>query len=111
MKTLVALVGMKYLGTESLIASLPQGQALALVRKLNNPHDPLAIEVWALDQHVGYVRASQNREIAMRMDRDPVFADGLKCGRSARLAVDGGKWPMIEIILIRLSPNVTEIDP
>lgn len=98
MKTLVALVGTKYRGPEAvaLLASLPQGEPLTLIREHDNQHDKNAIQVWARDQHIGYVPSSQNRELAMAMDG--VLAERPDAtGFPARLAIDGGKQPLVEI--------------
>jgi hypothetical protein len=102
MKTLVALVGTKHRGPEmvALLASLPQGEPLALVRDRQNPFDPNAIKVIARDQHIGFIKASQAAKIAAKMDYDPLYANRLMGGAGgpvARLAIDGGKQPMVEI--------------
>lgn len=112
MKALYALVGMKHRGTEALVASLPQGEPLTLIREPDNRYDANAVQVWARQQHVGYVKGSQVRPLAIAMDADrdrraaPLLeqarAEG-KVGalvpnqRPARLAIDGGKWPMVEV--------------
>jgi len=96
MKALVALVGMKHRGTEKLIASLPQGEPLTLVREPTNRYDPNAVQVFARGEHVGYVKGSQNRSIAARMDRARADS-GEAVSWPAKLAIDGGKWPMVEI--------------
>lgn len=101
MKSLVALVGMKHRGTEALVASLPRGEPLTLVREPTNPHDRWAVQVWARGVHVGFVKGSQVRPIAMAMDRaavkDPKTGDVELPDIAARLAIDGGRWPMCEI--------------
>ena len=101
-KSLVALVGMKHRGTEALVSSLPRGEPLTLVREPTNPHDRWAVQVWARGVHVGFVKGSQVRPIAMAMDRhgppppDPkTMLSGYSLG--AKLAIDGGRWPMVEI--------------
>lgn len=100
MKTLVALVGTKYRGPEmvALLASLPQGEPLKLVRESDNRFDRNAVHVWAREKHIGYVKGSQNRDLAMAMDallvEDPGFAE---TGFAGKLAIDGGKQPMVEI--------------
>jgi hypothetical protein len=96
-KSLVALVGMKHRGTEALVASLPQGEPLTLVREHGNKFDPFAVQVWARGQHVGFIKATQVKPIALAMDRAalPLSEDGPMM--PAKLAIDGGKWPMIEL--------------
>lgn len=99
MKTLVALVGTKYCGPGmvALLASLPQGEPLTLKREPDNKFDRNAVQVWARGQHLGYVKGNQNRDLAMAIDaliaEDVGFAEGV----AAKLAIDGGKQPMVEI--------------
>lgn len=99
MKSLSALVGMKHRGTEALVASLPAGEPLTLVREPNNDYDRNAVQVWARGQHIGYVKASEVRPIAMAMDaaaaKSNVNVGSLMT--PAKLAIDGGRWPMIEV--------------
>jgi hypothetical protein len=99
MKTLVALVGTKFRGEEmmALLASLPQGEPLALLREPDNKFDSAAVQVWARDKHLGYVKGSQNRQLAARMDRDEAFKAAMSSGLRCKLAIDGGKQPMVEI--------------
>lgn len=101
MKSLVALVGMKHRGTESFVRTLPQGEQLCLVREPANPYDRFAVQVWARGTHVGYLKGSQVKPIALAMDSSPVLAavEGMGAGKPAKLALDGGKWPMVEIDL------------
>jgi len=104
-KSLVALVGMKHRGTEGLVSSLPRGEPLTLVREPDNRYDPNAVQVWARGVHVGYIKASQVRPIAIAMDakgppptlgkHGTIFNDGVMF--AAKLAIDGGRWPMVEI--------------
>lgn len=109
-KSLFALVGMKHRGTEALVASLPQGEPLTLVREPMNQYDSNAVQVWARGQHVGYCKASQVRPLALLMDRrdrerslaafdetSPPREPPSNYTLAARLAIDGGKWPMIEV--------------
>ena len=98
MKSLVALVGMKHRGTEALVASLPQGELLTLIREPLNTYDRNAVQVWARGTHVGYIPMKQNTQIAMAMDV-AMLASGTKTDPHwiGRLAIDGGKWPLVEI--------------
>ena len=93
-KSLVALVGTKFRGDEAkaLLPALPQGEPLTLVRELDNKYDQAAVQVWARGVHIGYLKGTQNRPIAVRMDADPALSP-----LPAKLAIDGGKWPMVEI--------------
>jgi hypothetical protein len=91
MKSLIALVGMKHRGTEALVASLPQGEPLTLIREPNNQFDPNAVQVWARGTHVGYLKSNQVLPVTLAMDRAE------QPERVAKLAIDGGKWPMCEV--------------
>jgi DNA-binding NarL/FixJ family response regulator len=101
MKSLVALVGMQFRPKEAqaLLKSLPNGEPLTLVRDPANPHDRKAVEVWARGVHVGFVKGSQNAEIAARMDSAARTAKVAVTSlmTPAKLALDGGRWPMVEI--------------
>lgn len=100
MKTLVALVGTKFRGPEmvALLASLPQGEPLTLVREPDNKFDPFAVQVWARDQHIGYVKGSQVRPLQMKMDANAFTdANDQPSKLYGKLAIDGGKQPMVEI--------------
>lgn len=91
MKGLYALVGMKHRGTEALVQSLPDREPLKLVREPRNPHDGNAIQVWARGTHLGYIKGSQNRDLARWMDEKPdvpVFA--------FLSQTNGERWPMVE---------------
>jgi hypothetical protein len=98
MKTLVALVGTRFRGPEmvALLAALPQGEPLTLIREPDNQYDKNAVQVWARGHHIGFVKGSQNRDLAMAMDgvmqENPDIT-----GFPAKLAIDGGKQPMVEI--------------
>ena len=95
MKSLIALVGTKYRGPEmvALLASLPNGEPLTLRRDPMNAYDPSAVQVWARGEHIGFIKGTQNRAIAARMDS----ADALIWQSRAKLAIEGGKQPMVEI--------------
>jgi hypothetical protein len=98
-KTLVALVGTKFRGPDmvKLLASLPQGEPLTLIREPGNSYDPNAIQVWARGSHIGYVKGNQNRDLAMAMDALLAEDSGFAEGFPGKLAIDGGKQPMVEI--------------
>ena len=78
MKFLVALVGTRFRGPEmeALLASLPNGEPLMLVREPGNQYDHNAVQVWACGHHIGYVKGSQNRALAMAMDRAALALHG-----------------------------------
>jgi hypothetical protein len=92
-KSLFALVGMKHRGTEALVASLPQGEPLTLIREPDNKFDPNAVQVWARGLHVGYISAKQVKPLAMAMDAAALWAPQWR----ATLAIDGGHWPLVEV--------------
>lgn len=94
-KSLYAIVGMKHRGTEVFVASLPAGEPLLLLRDANNPHDPNAVQVWARGRHVAYLKATQVRPLARRLDSQIALGRGPKL--EAKLSIDGGHWPMAEV--------------
>ncbi len=65
-----AMVGMKHRGAWAvdLVDALPKDEDLELVREPDNRYDRFAIQVWARGQHVAYVAAAQNRDLAVFMD-------------------------------------------
>lgn len=99
MKSLVALVGMKHRGTEALVTSLPQGEPLMLIREPDNEHDSYAVQVWARGMMIGFIKGSQVKPVALAMDSAAARL-GLPpkaATMAAKLAIDGGRWPMVEI--------------
>lgn len=96
-KSLAALVGTKFRGQEmvDLLASLPQGEPLTLVRDPANIYDRKAVQVWARGHHIGFVKGNQNRDLAARMDMRLAMDTAATFG--GKLAIDGGKQPMVEI--------------
>ena len=108
MKMLVALVGTKFRGPEAvaLLASLPNGAPIYLVREPTNAHDPRCVHVWANGVHIGFIKKEQNAKISARIDArlaafpPPVLVNTSGTyvpGWPAKLAIDGGKQPMVEI--------------
>lgn len=97
MKTVIALVGTRHCGHEAiaLLANLPNGSPLTLKREPDNPHDRFAVQVYSGDMRVGYLSANggQNRSIAGMLD----MADVERREITAKLAIDGGKWPLVEV--------------
>lgn len=90
MKSLVTIVGMKHRGAEKLVASLPRGEPLTLVREPKNDYDQNAVQVWARDQHIGYVKGTQARDVARFMDSGKIDL------WPATLAVTADRWPNAE---------------
>lgn len=101
MKTLVALVGTKHRGREAMdcLAALPNGEPLTLVREPDNKFDPRAVMVFARNVHIGFIKKEQNAEIAALLDRAiaKLGLDAKAVSMPAKLAVDGGRWPLVEV--------------
>lgn len=102
MKTIVALVGTRWRGDDiiALFKSLPQGEPLTLIRDRNNQMDPYAVQVWARDRCVGFIKSTQVRPIATRLDKMATARPGGGfdyVNITAKLAIDGGRQPMVEI--------------
>ncbi len=83
------MVGMHYRQAAQFVESLPKGEELMLKRDRNNAHDPWAVQVWARGRHVAFVKATEVRSLAQRMD---LAKQDLRPGR---LAFDCG-WPVVE---------------
>jgi hypothetical protein len=100
-KSLVTLVGNKHRGRPAmdLLATLPNGEPLTLIREPTNQYDPYAVQVWARGLHIGFVKKEQNHDLAARIDKE---GEELNRGWGdfhfpAKLAIDGSGWPQIEI--------------
>lgn len=94
MKGLYALVGMKHKGTESTVASMKDGEPVALIREANNPHDPNAVAVWWGLIPLGYIKASQAKKLTPVIDARP---SPTNVGMKGCLRVAADRWPMIEV--------------
>lgn len=112
MKALYSMVGMQHRDAVAFVSSLPRGEPLTLIREPTNQYDPNAVQVWARDRHVGFVKATQARALAMRIDRDgqpfarpepvtdkPSTNESVQLFMSmkAKLATTADRWPMIEV--------------
>ena len=64
-----ALAGYRYHEAKAHWGEFARGDALALVREPDNPHDPGAIAVFWRNHKLGYVPRSQNAALAWAMDR------------------------------------------
>lgn len=91
MKSLLTIVGMKHRGTEALVAGLPKGEPLTLVREPTNAHDPNAVRVLARGEHVAYIKGTQAAGLAQFMDRAG------HASFPAILAVTADRWPCAEL--------------
>lgn len=96
MKALIALVGMQHRDAEALVASLPRGEPLKLVREPTNKFDPAAVMVFAHGKHVGYLKASQNKDVSRWMDV-LIRTKGMQVTLDAILVIKDGRWPMVEV--------------
>ena len=67
MKTAYSIVGMKHRGTVKLVKSFQTGEPITLIRDHDNPHDVNAVQVWARDQHIGFVKAREAEQLAAQM--------------------------------------------
>lgn len=79
----------------SSVRSLPTGHPLSLKREPDNQFDPFAVQVWAGDKHVGFIKASEVRPLAIRMD-----ALAAKSGEPFVLVnakLIARSWPLVEI--------------
>lgn len=90
MKKFYMLVGMKHLDAEALVRRTRNGAALTLERDLLNDHDCNAVCVRIGERRVGYVQATEARDLARMMD------SAKKMTAPATLIKDR-KWPRIEV--------------
>jgi hypothetical protein len=92
MKALYTLVGMRFRGTVQLVAKLPVGEALDLLREPDNQHDHNAVQVWAQGQHVAYIKGDEAAGLARWMDADETRK---QYGVSGKLVA--ARWPQVEV--------------
>lgn len=104
MKGLYALVGMQFRSPEERahFATLPTGSPLMLKREPTNQYDSNAVQVWSGAFHIGFISSKQNKPLAMAMDAMPAAVAGAPVvniyrQKAAKLAIDGGRWPLVEI--------------
>jgi len=90
-KSLFTIVGMKYRGTEALVASLQRGDAIALRRDPHNQHDANAIEAWYGGTHIGFIKADEAKVLAEWMDNHHYAAI------PAIFTVTADRWPQVEV--------------
>ncbi len=93
MKSLYAMVGMRFRDAEEFVASLPDREPLLLLRQPNNPHDANAVAVWARGRHVGFIPTKENAALASRMD--DIGRERADFKLEAKLVA--GQWPQIEV--------------
>lgn len=109
MKGLYAIVGMQHRpGAREKLATLRHGHPLMLMREPHNTYDRNAVQVWADDVHVGFIKGNQVKPLARLIDNpswradDQMRASFDEKGQQqaavwAILSVDGGRWPMAEV--------------
>ncbi len=91
MKQIYTMVGMKFRGTEAIVAAMMAGESLTLQREPNNAHDPNAVAVYSGELHVAYVKGTEARALALQMD-----GAGQK-SIPGIFAVSADRWPMVEV--------------
>lgn len=94
------LVGMKHRGTEAAVAALSNSHPILLIREPDNKFDPNAIQVWANDQHVGFIKATQARTLAQKLDAASWHQRSRNTGQpciNGCLRVTPDRWPMVEV--------------
>ena len=92
------LAGFQYHAGEALWSRLQVGDALALIREPDNPHDPRAIRVEWRGVMLGYLPRAENAAVAAAMDR----GDRVE-GRIAALTPHRNPWRRVRIaVFVRL---------
>jgi hypothetical protein len=92
------LAGFQYYQGRQLWDEIKVGDALALVRESDNPHDHNAVRVEWRGHKLGYVPRRENQAVAQHMDRG-----GRVEARVSRLLVHRNPWQRIEFeVFVRL---------
>lgn len=92
MKALYMIVGMKHRDADAFVKSLRDGEPLKLIREPDNPHDHFAIQVWAQQRHIAYIKGTEAPKLARHIERiDPEH----KIGITGKLVNRG--WPHVEV--------------
>lgn len=91
-KSLYKLVGMKHRGTQKIVGAWADGKVVTLVREPSNQYDANAVQVWADHNHVGFIAAKDNPQLAAFMDARPgnTLVGVFRPNTAER-------WPMIEV--------------
>jgi hypothetical protein len=91
-KSIYSVVGMQHHhNAEGIVAAMKKGDPMELVRDPENRYDPHAVQVWARGQLIGFIKGSEVKNLAYRMDKQK--AERLP----ARLSFGGERWPMAEV--------------
>ena len=92
------LAGFQYYRGKALWDEMKVGDALALVREADNPHDANAVRVEWQGRQLGYVPRRENRTVAQHMDRGAAIE-----ARISRLVQHRNPWQRVEFeIFVRL---------
>ncbi|WP_296755382.1 HIRAN domain-containing protein [Thiobacillus sp.] len=95
------LAGFQYHAGKALWPQMRAGDALALVREPDNPHDARAVRVEWRGHKIGYVPRRENADVARLLDRGQALS-----ARIVRLAEVRDPWSRVRFeILIPLQPE------
>lgn len=86
------LAGFQYHAGAVLWEQMKEGDALALVREPDNPHDPRAVRVEWQGRQLGYLPRAENETVAAAMDRGERVE-----GRIAALVRHKNPWHRLRI--------------
>lgn len=86
------LAGFRYHAGKELWSEIKTGDALALVREPDNPHDANAVRVEWRGRKLGYLPRAENRAVAAEMDRG-----GRVEARIARLMKHRSPWQRVQV--------------
>lgn len=86
------LAGSQYYEAGELWRSMQVGDALALIREKDNPHDTRAIRVEWRGHKLGYVPRAENRSVSEAMDEGQRVS-----ARISRLKAHPNPWKRVEI--------------
>lgn len=91
------LAGFQYHAGEALWPQLHEGDALSLIREVDNAHDANAVRVEWRGQKLGYLPRKENRAVAAAMDGGERVA-----ARIARLREHRNPWQrlLIEVFVV-----------
>ncbi|OJW77960.1 HIRAN domain-containing protein [Thiobacillus sp. 65-1402] len=97
------LAGFQYHAGKALWPQMRAGDALALVREPDNPHDARAVRVEWRGHKIGYVPRRENADVARLLDRGQTLS-----ARIVRLAEVRDPWSRVRFeILIPLQADRT----
>jgi hypothetical protein len=98
------LAGFQYHAGKALWPRMQVGDALALIREPDNPHDAKAVRVEWQGHKIGYVPRRENADVARFMDGGQKLT-----ARIVRLAEGRDPWSRVRFeILIPVQPDPSE---